>query len=188
MIGFGQTSLDYFYKAHNYVESEESQLAIDNYTKFIKSLVYWDEKFVAAYFYRGLEYAKLGNHKEAINDYTVAFSYAEYDAIFPIGFALCQRGTSFFALGNNKDAIADFTRAIEIDSDDYGAYFGRAKVKYSAGLPYCSDYQRACDLGCEYCCGAYAVRCYEQYYEQKYGSSWEDTLQQIRKRNANRPK
>ena len=54
---------------------------------------------------------------------------------------------SLIGLEKYEDAISDYTKAIEIDPNDSRVYAIRAIVKRKLGLPYCSDYKRACDLG-----------------------------------------
>ena len=116
MIGFGQTAKEYFEKAVNYGESEEYQLAIDNFTKSIRI----NPDVAVTYYNRGWVYDELGNYEEA---------------------------------------IADNTRAIRIDPDYANAYRNRGIAKENAGLSYCSDYKKACDLGDEDCCEWYDNQC-----------------------------
>ena len=111
------------------------------------------EKF-NAYFNRGLAYAKLGNHNDAIADYTRAIRIYPGDAR-----TYFNRGLVYTQLGNRNDAIADYTRAIRIDPDIADAYLLRGAEKEIAGLPYCSDYKRACDLGQEKSCERYSKQC-----------------------------
>ena len=116
MIGFGQTSKEYFDKAYDYAENGEYQLAIDNYTK---SLII-DPDYAVAYYNRGYAYDNLGNY---------------------------------------EDAIADYTRAIRIDPDYANAYANRGIAKEMAGLSYCSDWKKACDLGNDMSCEWYYKQC-----------------------------
>ena len=72
LIIFGQninlTAKDYYEKAYN--NKSDWQYQIDNYTKAIEL----ENKWVAAYFYRGVAYDELGFLEKAIKDYTCAIS------------------------------------------------------------------------------------------------------------------
>ena len=68
-------------------------------------------------------------------------------------------GSAYYKLGNYKDAIVDYSMAIRINPDDAYAYKNRGIAKENAGLPYCSDYKKACDLGEEKCCEWYYKQC-----------------------------
>jgi len=179
MIGFSQTANEYFEKAYDYAENGEYQLAIDNYTRairidpdFTKAYIYRgfayrssgkcedasfdftraikiapDDPYVHEWYdYRGNAYGCLGNYEDAIADFTKAVR------INPdFSGAYSNRGNTYSSLGNYEDAIADYTRAIRIDP--YAHYYkNRGITKEDAGLPYCSDYKRACDLGEVDCC------------------------------------
>ena len=73
--------------------------------------------------------------------------------------AYLNRGQAYNRLENYEDAIADYTRAIRIDPDYARAYKSRGIAKENAGLPYCSDYKRACELGNEDGCEWYNEQC-----------------------------
>ena len=97
LIGFGQTSEEYFDRAYDYAENGEYQLAIDNYTKAIRI----DPDDATAYYNRGVAYYDLGNYEDAIADYTRAIridpDYA--DAYF-------NRGLSYKKLENYEDSTS----------------------------------------------------------------------------------
>ena len=116
LIGFGQTSEEYFDKGVEYGKNGDYQLAIDNFTRAIRI----DPDYADAYY---------------------------------------NRGNLYNALGNYEDAIADYTRAIRIDPDYANAYRNRGIAKEYSGLPYCSDYIKACDLGDKECCEWYNNQC-----------------------------
>ena len=73
--------------------------------------------------------------------------------------AYLNRGQAYNRLENYEAAIADYTRAIRIDPDYARAYKSRGIAKENAGLPYCSDYKRACELGNEDGCEWYNEQC-----------------------------
>ena len=145
MIGFSQTANEYFEKAYDYAENGEYQLAIDNYTRAIRI----DPDFTKAYIYRGFAYRSSGKCEDASFDFTRAIKIAPDDPYVHEWYD--YRGNAYGCLGNYEDAIADYTRAIRIDP--YAHYYkNRGITKEDAGLPYCSDYKRACDLGEVDCC------------------------------------
>jgi len=135
------TAEDYFYKAYNNLKSFHYQ--IENYTKCLRL----DPDYSSAYNNRGIAYGELGKYKDAIADFTRAIRI-DPDEAKPY----YNRGIEYGKLGNYNDAIADYSRAIRIDPDYTNAYFERGKAKENAGLPYCSDYKRACGFfgsGCD---------------------------------------
>ena len=150
MIGFGQTSEEYFDKGYDYDKEGEYQLAIDNYTKAIRI----DPDYAIAYLFRGNAYHALGNYEDAISDYTMSIridpNYAD---------AYYKRGIANYSKENYKDAIADYTKVIRISPEGINAYWGRGLAKEKAGLPFCFDYKKACDLGLENSCERYYKQC-----------------------------
>jgi tetratricopeptide (TPR) repeat protein len=150
IIGFGQTADDYFNKALDYAQNGKSQLAIDNFTECLKIM----PDYAYAYYNRGLAYHKLENYKDAIADYTSALKimpdYAK---------AYNNRGLAYHKLENYKDAIADFSGALKINPDYALAYYNRGLANKKAGFPYCSDYEKACDLGIKESCKSYSEQC-----------------------------
>ena len=102
------------------------------------------------YFKKAFDYGESGEHQLAIDNFTKSLRIDPDDAL-----AYYNRGWNYDELGNHEEAIADFTRAIRIDPDYASAYQNRGITKQYAGLPYCSDYKRACNLGKEECCEWY---------------------------------
>ena len=124
--------------------------AIADYTRALRI----DPDNAVAYNNRGTAYSKLGNYNDAMADFTRALRIdPDYTDAYN------NRGTAYGKLGNYNDAIADYTRAIRINPDHAAAYKNRGIVKENAGLPYCSDYKKACDLGKEECCEWYYKQC-----------------------------
>ncbi len=151
--------------------------AIIDYTRAIKL----DPNYAEAYLDKGASYQKLGNYKEAIVNYTRAIkldpnlveayynrgsliqqSKNYFDAIADFTSAIkidpnytsayINRGVSYHMLARYNEAIADYTNAIKIDPDKAVSYGNRGLSKKSAGLLYCSDYKKACELGLEQYC------------------------------------
>jgi tetratricopeptide (TPR) repeat protein len=186
--GGNQTAEDYFNKANDYVENEQYQLAIDNYTKCLK-LETDDANKASAYYNRGVAYGKgLENYTAAIADYTSAIRIEPdaADAYYNRGLAYAKlenytaaiadytsairidpdyadaynnRGNQYEKLENYTAAIADYTSAIRINPEYALAYKNRGIAKENAGQSYCSDFKRACDLGVEVCCEWYYKEC-----------------------------
>ena len=89
--------------------------------------------------------------------YTEAIRLDPEDAV-----AYHSRGSTKADLEDYTGAISDYTEAIRLDPDeDYKAfaYCWRGRAKKSAGLSYCSDYKKACDLGYDKGCGYYDEQC-----------------------------
>ncbi|GHS88811.1 hypothetical protein FACS189487_07850 [Campylobacterota bacterium] len=131
----------------------------DEARRFIKActqMIVLNPKSAAPYTSRGLSYAKLDEHAEAIEDFTRAieidpsnteayeergYSYRylddypkaieDYTKAIDIdpnyAVAYLWRGVSYHALGDHAKAIADYTRAIELDPNDQMAYFLRGE-------------------------------------------------------------
>ncbi|MDA9968356.1 tetratricopeptide repeat protein [Salibacteraceae bacterium] len=96
----------------------------------------------------------LGEYKSAIADFTTAIRLDPDDAS-----AYYNRGLAYDDLGEYKSAIADYTTAIRLDPDFASAYYNRGIAKENAGLPYCSDYKRGCELGVNESCEWYVDNC-----------------------------
>ena len=94
-----------------------------------------------AYYQRGQKNKGRKNYEDAIADFTRAIKI-DPNYIFAYRF----RGNAYNELGDYENAIADYTRVIRIDPNNSFAYKDRGISKENAGLPYCSDYKRACEL------------------------------------------
>ena len=107
------------------------------------------------YFNKANNYADKGEYQLAIDNYTECLRINPDFAT-----AYYNRGNMYGKeLKSYKDAIADYTRAIKIDPDYVDAYNNRGIAKANAGLPYCNDFKRACDLGKKECCEWYYQDC-----------------------------
>ena len=148
--GGNQTAEDYFNKAKDYVENEQYQLAIDNLTAALKI----NPDYAEAYYNRGLTYYNLKNYTAAIADYTSALKINPDKAD-----AYNNRGYAYEKLENYTAAIADYTSAIRIDPDYAYAYNNRGTAKKNAGLSYCSDFKKSCELGHQLACDNYNTYC-----------------------------
>lgn len=106
------------------------------------------------YYNRGCSYLKLGNNSAAISDLSEAIR------INPINTgAHYNRGLAYVASGNYRDALTDFSEVISINPYDATAYFGRSLANFSLGLPFCSDLEKACELGYEDGCELFNEGC-----------------------------
>jgi len=73
--------------------------------------------------------------------------------------ALLADGSFYVSQNKLEAAYETFTKAIELDPEYGDAYCNRGIAKEKAGLPYCSDYKKACELGYEDACGYYNQDC-----------------------------
>ena len=153
----------YYNRGVAYKDLKKWDDAISDYTRAIRI----DPDFADAYNDRGIAYKNLKKWDDAISDYSRAI---RIDPDFAS--AYYNRGLAYFGLVNYNDAIteaeqaqerlnewysiSDYSRAIRIDPDYASAYKNRGIAKKNAGLPYCSDYKKACDLGL---CDAYNKHC-----------------------------
>jgi tetratricopeptide (TPR) repeat protein len=134
--------------------------AIFDYTTAIQSYLDLDKNESISKMISHIYYKRAGAHLNlSYNEYAIA----DYNSCIKLNPSWSQpymfRGVAYYYLGNNNDAIADYSRAIRIDPDLTNAYWMRGTAKANAGLPYCSDYKRACDLGAENCCEWYNKEC-----------------------------
>jgi len=107
------------------------------------------------YFNKANDYADKGEYQLAIDNYTECLRINSDFAT-----AYFNRGNMYGKeLKNYKEAIVDYTIAIEIDPNYVDAYNNRGIAKANVGLPYCSDFKRACDLGENRCCEWYNKDC-----------------------------
>jgi len=96
----------------------------------------------------------LGEHKSAISDFTTAI---KLDPDYPAAYN--NRGVAYGNLGEHRSAISDYTTAIKLDPDYADAYKNRGIAKVNAGLSYCSDFKKACELGIKRVCEVYNDHC-----------------------------
>lgn len=79
--------------------------------------------------YRGLSYQKKGDVENALYDFNKAF---EYDTIADF---YINRSQLFVKLNNPKGAITDLRRAIQLEPDNYNAWYNLAVLDESIQLP-----------------------------------------------------
>ena len=75
--------------------------------------------------------------------------------VFPFLFVIL----SFSLIAQENPTIADYTTVIRLDPDYASAYINRGIAKANAGLSYCSDFKKACELGEKKCCELYNDQC-----------------------------
>ncbi len=95
------------------------------------------------YYWRGLEYANLGNYGRAIRDYDKAIGIKpDY-----VG-AYIRRAVAYAELGDYTQAISDYDKAIEIDPKSAATYNNRgvAYAKLGNNTQAISDYDRAIEI------------------------------------------
>jgi tetratricopeptide (TPR) repeat protein len=118
--------------------------------KFRKSELYFtksielDSTFEVSFYNRGNVRAALGNHEQAIEDYTNALKIKpDYYEAFE------NRGSSKDDIGVYEEAISDYTNALKINPKSTVSYTNRGNSKYRKGDKkgaYC-DWQKALELG-----------------------------------------
>ena len=99
--------------------------------------------YANAYYNRGLAYSGIGEHEQAIDDYTKAIEFDSNNAK-----AYNMRGFSYYALKQYEQAIADYSQAIELYPDYAYAYKNRGYSYYLMGQyeQAISDYSKAIEL------------------------------------------
>jgi tetratricopeptide (TPR) repeat protein len=127
---------------------------VDNKVAEYTTAIRLDPDDAVAYYNRGLAYMNLGEYNTAISDYTTAIRLDPDDAA-----AYNNRGLAYDKLGKYNTAISDYTTAIRLDPDYASAYINRGIAKANAGLSYCSDFKKACELGEKDCCEWYNDQC-----------------------------
>ena len=149
------TTEDYFYKAYNNDGDYEYQ--IYNYKKCIELDVLFppSKLSITANFNLGLSYLSLNDYENAMMFFTTATMFKK-DYVK----AYKWRAVVLIALKDYKTAINDCQRAIKYSSKDDNSELGeiyriRAIAKEAAGLNYCDDNRRACELGDDLGCSYY---------------------------------
>ena len=95
------------------------------------------------YYNQGNDYYELGQHTQAISDYTKAI---ELDPNYAMAYT--NRGNAYRRLGQYTKAVLDYTKAIELDPKDADAYHNRGIAYIKLGQPTqaISDLNRALQL------------------------------------------
>jgi tetratricopeptide (TPR) repeat protein len=81
-----------------------------------------------AYYNRGLMFAALGRHTEALVDFDAAIRLDPHDAM-----AYSDRGNAHGALGRHAEALADYDAAIRIDPNFAHAYVNKGVLHTERG-------------------------------------------------------
>jgi tetratricopeptide (TPR) repeat protein len=108
------TAIEWSEKGKNSAIFGRNKAAINELDKAIEL----DPEDVAAYYWRGLAYEKLGNYIQAINDYSKIIEInPKYEAKSRQLFhAYRNRGRAYTKLGDYLEAIKDSEKAIELDT------------------------------------------------------------------------
>ena len=80
------------------------------------------------FLHKGIARLKLGEHKEAIEDFSKAIELGGKNVK-----AYINRGGARFELGEHKEAIEDFSKAIELDGKNVRAYINRGGARFELG-------------------------------------------------------
>jgi hypothetical protein len=93
---------------------------------------------------RGLVKKELGQHQQAIEDYSRAIYLNPKYAV-----AHNNRGVARYALAMYEQAIEDYSQAIRLDAKYVDAYFNQALANYQLDRTdrMCIFFEKACDLG-----------------------------------------
>ncbi|MBH8576641.1 tetratricopeptide repeat protein [Nostocaceae cyanobacterium CENA369] len=78
-----------------------------------------------AYYNRGVARGMLGNHQQAISDYNLALTNIPQLSSLLRADIYNDRGLAHFELSDLKAAMLDFSQAIELNHNDYRAYYNR---------------------------------------------------------------
>jgi tetratricopeptide (TPR) repeat protein len=129
----------YYNRGMAHLKNRQYNKSIYDFTKALESTSSGDKKLrfdILAF--RGEAYQKSNQFDHAIKDYSAAI------ALFPdhqnIKYIYTSRAWSWYIKGDYTSAIADFSKAINIDPQFDGAYYGRAKVWFGK-----KDFERASD-------------------------------------------
>ena len=90
---------------------------------------FYDKKSTELSICRGDSQAKIGNHREAVEDYNKAIKHGYINHT-----AYLSRAASKIKLANSKGAVDDYTKAIELNPNFYFSFVERGKVKAKIGL------------------------------------------------------
>ena len=152
--------MGYINRGSAYAKSGKENKAIIDYNKVIEiNPVVLDTCIKRnilpnVYFFRAEVFINQKKYKDAIADYNKAIelnpNYTD---------AYLGRGLSYSVLEKHNKAIADYNKVIELLPTNSSVYFYRGFSKEKSGLPYCSDYKRACYLGLEQACQWYNGQC-----------------------------
>jgi tetratricopeptide (TPR) repeat protein len=109
----------------------EALLKLERYREAVRALDQYEPKArPSAWLYRtrGLARAKLGNEKEAVDDYTRALLLTPDAATYVL------RGWAYLlGFGSPRQALADFEEAIRLDPHNAEAYSGRGNSRVQIG-------------------------------------------------------
>lgn len=81
-----------------------------------------------SHYNRALAHQKIGNHLQAISDYTIAIRFAPNDAD-----SFNNRGLAYAELGEFEKALLDYAEAIRLAPKDPKGFFNQANLYYDKG-------------------------------------------------------
>lgn len=130
-------------RGYKYLEDENYDLAIAEYTKAIDL----DPTLASLYYNRGVAYGHKSNYDLAIADYSKSI---ELDPEYVDAFI--NRGIAYSSTGDYDQAFHDFNKAIELNPNDPFPFYNRAIAfetigNYESAL---ADYDRAIELNFNY--------------------------------------
>lgn len=96
-------------------------------------------------FYRGILKTESENYSGSIDDFSLLIKLNPN-----MTFGYHNRGVTKYKSNDYFGAIKDYDKVIELNPNDNYTYILRGLAKKKAGISFCSDFKKACDLGnCE---------------------------------------
>ena len=157
----------YPYMATIYNDLENYELAISTISKLIEL-----KQTDLSYFLQRAElYMKVQSYEKAVLDFEKVIKLGKPEDIDD---ALYNLGIIYYELGNYKKSIQNLDKAIELcqptiivsngKSHNFGLrskywYYQRGLSKEKAGLSFCADMKKGCDLGDKRCCDYKFLKC-----------------------------
>lgn len=154
----------------HYRRAEYDQ-AIAKYQYVIQS----DHDNYPAYYNLGLVYFALEDYQQAVSEYSLALMSPRSISTNQKALIYSDRGVSQIMLGNYDQAIADLNQAINLDSNNYSAYYNRGCVyhhqkNYLAAI---EDFTQALQINQEFT-QAYVSRAILHHHLGQNGSAFKD--------------
>ena len=154
-----------------YYRREEYDRAIAKYQYVIQR----DRDNYRAYYNLGLVYFALEDYQQAIKDYSLALSSPRSMSSRQKALIYSDRGVSHLMLANYDRGISDLNQAINLDSNNYSAYYNRGCIyhhqkNYAAAL---DDFTQVLQLDQDFT-QAYVNRAVLYYQLGKYNFAFRD--------------
>lgn len=171
----GLTAMDWFNKADS-LRGEGKYTDPKKVIEYLNNAIKLKPDYFSAYFYRGMAYSNLGQHKRAIEDYNQTLRLQPNDALTYV-----IRGMAYFDLGQHKRAIEDYNQALRLQPNDASTYVERGLAYDDLGQHQraIEDYNEAIRLKPDYVL-AYNFRGGDYAYLGQYHRAIKDYTEAIR--------